>query len=168
MQGGEPQLYRLCAEVDCLALRGACCFADGTCQDLRHVTCLSAGGMGFFPDQTCATHTCSQSQACCFADGSCEDLTPGVCLRSRGEPGPYGSACSDDCNGDLLVDACQLLGDVDSNGTVSLNDWSQVVGCLSGPGIPVSGQSCRVCILDCDDDVDLRDIAVFQRAFGGE
>jgi hypothetical protein len=30
----------------------------------------------------------------------------------------------------------------------------------------VSGQACRVCILDCDDDVDLQDLGVFQRAFG--
>jgi hypothetical protein len=122
--------------------------------------------MGFYPDETCATHTCSQTVACCVADGTCVDLTVGMCLRGGGEPGPYDSSCSDDCNGDLLVDACQLLGDADVNGAVDLDDWDQVVGCLSGPSIPVSGQSCRVCILDCDDDVDLHDMAVFQRAFG--
>jgi hypothetical protein len=122
--------------------------------------------MGFYPDETCATHTCSQTVACCFADGTCEDLTPGMCVRSRGELGPYDSSCSDDCNGDLVTDACQIFGDADSSGTVDIDDWSQVFDCMSGPGIPVSGQPCRLCILDCDDDVDLRDMAIFQRAFG--
>jgi hypothetical protein len=124
--------------------------------------------MGFYPDETCATHTCSQTVACCVVDGTCVDLTVGMCLRGGGEPGPYDSSCNDDCNGDSLVDACQVFGDADLDGAVGLGDWSEIVDCLSGPTIPVSGQSCRVCILDCDDDVDLRDIAVFQRAFGDE
>jgi len=66
----------------------------------------------------------------------------------------------------LLADAYQMFGDVNLDGSVDLTDWPQMVDCLSGPGIPVSGQPCRVCILDCDDDVDLLDVAVFQRAFG--
>ena len=165
-QDGMPQYGRLCEAFDCTELLGACCFEDGSCQDLVQGDCLAQGGIGYAPDAACATHSCSQPEACCFSDGSCDNFTAANCQRRRGESGGPGSACGEDCNGDLFDDACQVFGDVNLSGSVDLNDWQQMVNCLSGPGVPVSGQTCRPCILDCDDDVDLHDIAVFQRASG--
>ncbi len=165
-QGGMPQYGSLCDNVDCTVLLGACCFEDGSCQDLLQADCFAQGGITYAPDATCATHTCAQPEACCFSDGSCEDYTVANCLRRRGEPGGPGSACGIDCNGDLFDDACQVLGDANHSGAVDLDDWLKMVDCLTSAGAPVGEQTCRPCILDCDDDVDLHDLAVFQRAFG--
>jgi hypothetical protein len=161
-----PQYGSLCDAVDCTELLGACCFEDGSCLDLMQADCFAQAGIAYAPDATCATHTCAQPEACCFSDGACEDYTLADCLRRRGEPGGPGSACGIDCNDDLIDDACQVFGDADLSGAVDLDDWLQMVDCLSGPGVTAGGQTCRHCILDCDDDIDLHDLGIFQRAFG--
>jgi hypothetical protein len=57
--------------------------------------------------------------------------------------------------------------DFDGDGDVDLADWTAMVGCLQGPGVmPTNGQ-CLVLDADQDDDIDLRDVAAFQRNFTG-
>lgn len=65
-------------------------------------------------------------------------------------------------------------GDADGNGTVNLVDFAALHGCLLGPDAPPDGANglCGpVCIstfdADADGDVDLRDVAWFQRMFTG-
>jgi len=57
-------------------------------------------------------------------------------------------------------------GDLDGDGDVTLLDQRLFVGCLGGPGSPPVSNDCAAADHDFDLDVDLRDAARFQNAFG--
>lgn len=57
-------------------------------------------------------------------------------------------------------------GDFDCDADVDADDFAFFAGCLSGPDVPAS-VSCEYAGQDVDGDVDLADLAVFQRAFTG-
>jgi hypothetical protein len=57
-------------------------------------------------------------------------------------------------------------GDADADGTLSLADFAALAACMSGPEIE-RAPSCDILDFDRDRDVDLMDLAGFQRAFGG-
>jgi hypothetical protein len=58
-------------------------------------------------------------------------------------------------------------GDCNTDGGVNLYDLSDVEECLSGPeGGPVPVE-CACLDFDCDGDVDLSDVAQFQKSFSG-
>ena len=82
----------------------ACCFPDGTCQDLEPMDCMNAGGHSQGMGTTCATTTCQmpgQTVACCFSDGTCQDLEPMDCMMNAGgNPQGMGTSCATaDCTG---------------------------------------------------------------------
>jgi len=58
-------------------------------------------------------------------------------------------------------------GDCNSDGGVDLVDFGDIDVCLSGPGGGVT-LDCRCFDLDRDDDVDLTEVAAFQRSFTGK
>ena len=73
----------------------ACCFPDGSCQDLIAADCIAAGGIPQGPGSSCATVKCPQPpEACCFPDGSCQDLTVADCIAAGGIPQGPGSTCA--------------------------------------------------------------------------
>jgi hypothetical protein len=57
-------------------------------------------------------------------------------------------------------------GDWDGDGEVDLLDYQQLRTCLLGTLVPSSG-GCAFFDADYDGDVDMRDVAVFQREFTG-
>jgi hypothetical protein len=57
-------------------------------------------------------------------------------------------------------------GDCNDDGAVSLLDYGDFEACLSGPDGGVT-TSCRCQDIDWDADVDLSDVALFQRSFTG-
>ncbi len=57
--------------------------------------------------------------------------------------------------------------DCDSTGNVNLFDYSDIAGCVSGPGGGLINPSCACFDLDSDQDVDLLDLGEFQRRFTG-
>jgi len=57
-------------------------------------------------------------------------------------------------------------GDLDGNHEVSLSDVTDFVGCLTGPDDPSNDPACDAALFDTDEDVDLRDVAMFQNLFG--
>jgi hypothetical protein len=69
----------------------ACCFPDGSCQDVPADECVDAGGTSQGSETTCATSSCSE--ACEFPDGTCQDLPPEVCEEDGGSSGGNGSVC---------------------------------------------------------------------------
>ncbi|MHC5005620.1 MAG: hypothetical protein ACYTJ0_21170, partial [Planctomycetota bacterium] len=93
--------------VDCV---GACCFPDGSCQELTQDECASAGGAFQGVGVLCDQIECPQPKgACCFADGSCAVLTLDECAAAGGEylgdqticspnpcPPPTGACCAID------------------------------------------------------------------------
>jgi len=62
----------------------------------------------------------------------------------------------------LPVTLCDHAGDASGNGLVNLEDFRQIHACMSGPGTTDS-IGCLCCDQDWDDDVDLHDMAMFQR-----
>jgi lysophospholipase L1-like esterase len=54
-------------------------------------------------------------------------------------------------------------GDFDEDGLWTAEDWQLLAGCISGPGVTPPLGVCEGVDLDCDQDVDLTELAVFQR-----
>jgi hypothetical protein len=71
----------------------ACCFTDGSCQDLDPAQCDTLGGIPQGPGTDCATTGCDR-EACCFPDGSCADLDPATCKAQGGTPQGPNTDCS--------------------------------------------------------------------------
>jgi hypothetical protein len=59
-----------------------------------------------------------------------------------------------------------IPGDCDGDGNVGLNDLPCFASCLGGPGAVLTGE-CQILDLDGDEDVDLRDFAVFSISMRG-
>jgi hypothetical protein len=60
-----------------------------------------------------------------------------------------------------------VAGDFDGDGDADLADWAGMAGCLHGPGVLPMNSQCLVLDADQDDDIDLADVAAFQRDFTG-
>jgi len=85
----------------------ACCFPDGTCQDLFPVDCFNQNGTPMGMGTACAFIDCPVfDEACCLPDGSCAMMTQDVCRSMGGFP-PPGGLCLGDWNGNGVDDACE-------------------------------------------------------------
>lgn len=73
--------------------RGACCFADGSCQVLMFEDCAAQGGAFQGVDTVCQPNPCPQPQACCFPSGDCAFLLPDLCTAEGGVPQGDGTDC---------------------------------------------------------------------------
>jgi hypothetical protein len=81
-----------------------------------------------------------------------------------------------DCNANGTPDWCEPIGggDFDLSGVVDLADYAALADCWAGPGTtpdPAAAGCAPTCLqafdADDDNDVDIADFTVFQRAFGG-
>jgi len=61
----------------------------------------------------------------------------------------------------------RVTGDVDGDGDVDWADFEAFVDYLLGPSVDPQLTAWRFFDVDMDDDVDLRDLAVWQNAFTG-
>lgn len=59
------------------------------------------------------------------------------------------------------------FADCNQTGTVSLLDYQEANGCLTGPAAPYGGSDCVCVDADVDDDVDMLDVAEFQLGYTG-
>lgn len=89
----------------------ACCFPDGSCQDLNPFTCTQLGGQPMGPGSFCHPGLCAQveSGACCYGDVAslCVVTDPVTCQQQYNGVwmGP-GTNC-DDLNGNGVADICE-------------------------------------------------------------
>ena len=67
--------------------------------------------------------------------------------------------------GGIITARVPVLGDADKDGDLDLSDASLLVPCVDGPAGDVGLDRCVGLDYDADGNVDLLDIAVFQRAF---
>ncbi|UCE59887.1 MAG: hypothetical protein JSU63_20885 [Phycisphaerales bacterium] len=61
----------------------------------------------------------------------------------------------------------QSPGDSNEDGGINLLDYVELNACASGPGSTLTVPSCACFDHDGDEDVDLEDVAEFQRMFSG-
>lgn len=104
--------------------------------------------------------------------------------RNDGQTTTLTGAAGKDCNGNVLVDVCEIAagttpdenhnripdecenrGDFDGDGDVDLDDYRQLHDCLDGSDGGIL-PGCEVQDLTGDEAVDLADDALFQNAFG--
>jgi hypothetical protein len=87
-----------CEPNPCDAIAGACCFADGTCENLTLVECSALGGV-LQVDADCATAKCPTLGACCLVGNLCVVAEPQDCTDGDGEYQGDGVICTPDpCN----------------------------------------------------------------------
>ena len=85
--GGYQGNNTACDPSPCTANTGACCFSDGTCQELTLLQCIGAGAIIFQgKGTTCDPNPCPQpaTGACCFNDGTCSIEGEAVCNGAGG------------------------------------------------------------------------------------
>ncbi len=98
---------------------GACCYDDGTCDDLTEADCNDAGGNWQGSDTTCADDPNPCLGACCEGeDGTTcvEDSTPDSCADDGGTFQDFGSTCEDvDCTQGACCNEgdCSILNESD-------------------------------------------------------
>jgi len=97
-----------CSSVPCVGVLGACCFADGSCNELTQFECESAGGFFQGFGSACNDSKCPPLGACCFPDGSCvNEIGQSACESAGGAFQGVGSTC-DQANCSSLPGACCL------------------------------------------------------------
>ncbi len=88
-----------------VATIGACCYNDGTCDDLTEADCNDAEGNWQGPGTTCADDPNPCVGACCEGEGGAtcvDDSTPDSCSADGGIFQDFGSTCDPDpCGGDF-------------------------------------------------------------------
>jgi hypothetical protein len=73
----------------------ACCFPDGTCDDLDAADCAATGGAAQGAGTDCAATACpAPAEACCFPDGTCDDVDPADCAATGGAAQGPGTDCA--------------------------------------------------------------------------
>ncbi len=102
------------------------------------------------------------------ADGVCVHITYAPDCNQNGIPDSIDilDGGSDDDNGNLIPDECELSGDCDIDGDVDLADYGCYVACHTGP-IGSVAPKCELFDFDDDGDVDLYDWGQLQIAFAG-
>lgn len=109
-----------CVDVDDLLLliaawnqdctpEGACCLAEGGCQDASEAECDAIGGAWGGEFSSCEATNCPAPGACCFTDGSCQYLMADDCSEQSGTFQGDGVNCSDvDCPVAGAGDECDV------------------------------------------------------------
>jgi hypothetical protein len=135
---------------------GACCFSDGSCQQLEGPICTAQGGIYRGDGVSCADANCEPpaTEACCFPDGSCVEANVGNCPAGS-QPQGAGTTCAGVncpdirprgacCFPDFTCQPDQLQGDCEAAG----GTWLFGEPCTSCPQPPVLGACCvdGVCI----------------------
>jgi len=84
-----------CDPNPCALPMGACCFADGHCEQQKEPICTTLGGTSWQEGVACDPNPCPQPNiACCYDDGSGIEQTNAACTAAGGTPGAYPSTCT--------------------------------------------------------------------------
>jgi len=149
-----------CEPNPCTQPTGACCFHDGTCQQLTEADCTSAGGETWMMDLACEPNPCTQPiGACCFDDGHCELLTIIACETATGSYQGNDTVCN--------PNPCPqppLRGDLNCDGLVSFADINPFVLALSNPDTYMQNYpDCDILAgdMNCDGGTGFQDINWF-------
>jgi spore coat protein A len=119
---------------------GACCFPDGSCQDLTEGACTGSGGTFQGAGTNCATANCPQpTGACCLGDESCLVLTIADCASMTGTYQGHSTTCSPNpCT--VPTGACCLADG--SCLVLTMSNCSATGGAYQGDGTTCSPNPC--------------------------
>jgi hypothetical protein len=143
----------------------ACCFPDGTCENIPFAACDLAGGTGVHPGVTCESVDCTPSLtgACCFmggAGGQCFETTAASCQAQGGGYLGNGTTCPTTCLPDTACclpngvctmaqrDACEIEGGVAAPPNTPCSQFecafSETVACcfVNGPCLQLHMDEC--------------------------
>lgn len=104
-----------CEPNPCMAPRGACCLADGSCELLTQAGCSGAGGAYLGDGTLCGPNPCPQPMvgACCFPTGACQFVTASSCEQMNGIYLGDGVPCEPNpCPPDERFGACCYFIDI--------------------------------------------------------
>jgi hypothetical protein len=92
-------------------LLSACCFANGSCQQLAESDCQTQGGVSSF-FQTCGDVDCdiANEGACCLPGQQCEVYSQSECSGFGGVWSGPGSVCETNPCGFVVLGACCIPG----------------------------------------------------------
>lgn len=124
----------------------ACCFPNGTCQDILPFDCRQQGGTPKGPGTVCYPGLCLPQGACCYGTIAplCVVTDQQTCLQQYlGQWKGVGTNCND-LNGNGVADICEQVQEPQAcclpNGTCQMLPVEQ---CLQIPGQPMgSGTRC--------------------------
>ncbi len=117
---------------------GACCYDDGTCDDISEFDCTSAGGTYQGDGTDCASVTCT---GVCCEPGCVDDTTPDGCSLDGGTFQGFGTTCDDDpppCP-ETTTGACCIDGECS---ILSEDDCSSADGRYEGDGTDCDPNPC--------------------------
>ncbi len=112
---------------------GACCYDDGTCDDLTESDCNDAGGNWQGSDTPCSEGLCVG--VCCECSGCVDDSTPDSCASDGGTFGDFQTTCADDPA--PCPDASGACCSDDGHGGCTITTEADCVGTYQG--------DCSVC-----------------------
>ncbi|RJP37491.1 MAG: hypothetical protein C4547_05640 [Phycisphaerales bacterium] len=92
----------------------ACCFRDGSCENLMRTDCVDRGGRSQF-GETCETFNCPQPGACCVNNFTCEIMLERDCISQGGEFMGEGVGCELICPCDVIK---KMKGNCKGSGTL--------------------------------------------------
>ena len=142
-------------DVVCPCPSGACCFDNGTCQELTADDCSTAAGDYQGDGTDCSPNPCP-SGACCFEDGSCETWNADGCAAAGGYYRGDGTDCDPNpcllgacCFGNgtcqvMLPEACTVAG-----GSYEGDETS----CDPNPCVPENNDCADALLIACDTQV---------------
>jgi len=98
---GLINAYEAVIEIMVDPLPAACCFGDGSCEDLLRSECVARGGRSAFREE-CRTFDCPRPGACCIDDATCEIGLERDCLLEGGTFKGEDTDCHLACPCDLI------------------------------------------------------------------
>jgi hypothetical protein len=127
--------------VDCTPGVGACCLANGTCQQLSTSDCGTAGGIYQGDGSACASANCPvPSAACCFGS-SCIVVTQANCASAAGTWLGVGSTCAGSGGTTCPTGGCCLPDGSCATGVTSAQCTGQG-GTFRGVGTDCTNANC--------------------------
>ncbi|QOJ15519.1 MAG: proprotein convertase P-domain-containing protein [Planctomycetia bacterium] len=126
---------------------GACCFGNGTCEQMSDFNCVATSGNFLGVGIPCTPDPCnSPTGACCYEDGSCDLTTQAACQAGGGSFQGPGSSCSPNpCP--QPSGACCLSGGTCQD--LTLAACNAAGGNFQGAGVPCAPGLCSAATGAC-------------------
>jgi hypothetical protein len=127
---------------------GACCFNDGSCEELESQECFQQDGIFNAVGTTCGDVECPVNGACCLPNGNCTVIGVLECITSGGDFQGVGGSCNDvDC--EVTAGSCCFL---DTCIEITEEQCAGIAGVFQGVGSVCDPNPCPSCPGDTDGD----------------